>query len=113
MTGQELMYVVGFFVMLSGALWGIWWRVEGKVEKAKTEASLLASAANALASLTRQELAEHKLHTAETYVTKAGMQEQTTQIMRAIEGVGNRIDGVHERLDRLYENQPQRRARAG
>lgn len=106
MTGQELMYVVGFFVMLSGALWGIWWRVEGKVDKAKAEASLLASAANALATLTRQELADHKLHTAETYVTKAGMQEQTTQIMRAIEGVGNRIDGVHERLDRLYENQP-------
>lgn len=97
------MAVVGFFVMLSGALWGIWWKIDGKVEKAKTEASSVATAANALASLTRQELADHRLHTAETYVTKAGMQEQTSQIMRAIEGVGNRIDGLGERLDRLYE----------
>lgn len=103
MTGPEIMAVVGFFVMLSGALWGIWWKIDGKVEKAKTEASSVATAANALASLTRQELADHRLHTAETYVTKAGMQEQTSQIMRAIEGVGNRIDGLGERLDRLYE----------
>ena len=32
---SEIMAVVGFFVMLSGTLWGIWWRIEGKVEKAK------------------------------------------------------------------------------
>ncbi|MCD1264090.1 hypothetical protein B5M44_04020 [Shinella sumterensis] len=106
MTGSEIMAVVGFFVMLSGTLWGIWWRIEGKVEKAKTEAAGVAASANALALLTRQELADHKLHTAETYVTKAGMQEQTAQIMRAIEGVGNRIDGLGERLDRLYEARP-------
>lgn len=110
MTGPEIMAAVGFFVMLFGALSGIWWRIEGRVDKAKTEASGMAAAANALATLTRQELADHKLHTAETYVTKAGMQEQTAQIMRAIEGVGNRIDGLNERLDRLYEARPTRRS---
>src|SRR5262249_15620894 len=47
---------------------------------------------------------------AETYVTKAGMQEQTTQIMKAIEGVGNRIDKLHERLDRAFESKPRARA---
>ena len=102
----QLVGGIGFFILVSGTLWGIWWRIEGRVEKAKTEASGMASAANALAALTRQELADHKLHTAETYVTKAGMQEQTAQIMRAIEGVGNRIDGLGERLDRLYEARP-------
>lgn len=102
----QLVGGIGFFILVSGTLWGIWWRIEGRVEKAKTEASGMASAANALATLTRQELADHKLHTAETYVTKAGMQEQTAQIMRAIEGVGNRIDGLGERLDRLYEARP-------
>ena len=106
MTGPEIMAVVGFFVMLSGTLWGIWWRIEGKVEKAKTDAAGVAASANALASLTRQELAEHKLHVSETYVTKAGMQEQTSQILRSIESVGNRIDGLHERLDRMYEHPP-------
>lgn len=111
MTGSEIMAVVGFFVMLFGTLSGIWWRIEGKVEKAKTEAAGVAASANALALLTRQELAEHKLHVSETYVTKAGMQEQTSQILRSIESVGNRIDGLHERLDRMYENQP-RQSRA-
>lgn len=60
-------------------------------------------------------LAAHKLHIAETYVTKAGMQEQTSQIMKAIEGVGNRFDsgiaGLTDRLDRLYESPPRRTTR--
>lgn len=93
MTGAEIMGAVGFFVMVSGALWGVWWRVEGKVKVAEDKAGKVA-----------EDLAAHKLHAAETFATKAGMQEQTTQIMRAIEGVGNRIDGVHERLDRMYEH---------
>lgn len=109
MTGAEIMTVVGFFVMLSGTLWGIWWRIEGKVKEGRDAAIATASAAQALAALAREELASHKLHAAETFATKAGMQEQTAQIMRAIEGVGNRLDGVHERLDRLYENPPTRR----
>lgn len=110
MSGPEIMAVVGFFVMLSGTLWGIWWRIEGKVKEAKDSAVATASAAQALAALARDELASHKLHAAETFATKAGMQEQTAQIMRAIESVGNRLDGVHERLDRLYESPPSRRA---
>lgn len=110
MSGPEIMAVVGFFVMLSATLWGIWWRIEGKVKEAKDSAQATASAAQALAALARDELASHKLHAAETFATKAGMQEQTAQIMRAIESVGNRLDGVHERLDRLYEHPPTRRA---
>lgn len=105
----QLVGGIGFFILVSGTLWGIWWRIEGRVDRAKAEASSVASAANALAALTRQELSDHKLHTAETYVTKAGMQEQTAQIMRAIEGVGNRIDGLGERLDRFYEARPSTR----
>lgn len=107
----QLVGGIGFFILVSGTLWGIWWRIEGRVDKAKAEASSVAAAANALAAITRQELAEHRLHTAETYVTKAGMQEQTSQIMRAIEGVGNRLDGLNERLDRLHDSGPRRATR--
>lgn len=39
-------------------------------------------------------------------MTKAGMQEQTAQIMSAIEGVGSRIDSLGEQLDRFYEAWP-------
>lgn len=100
MTGPEIMAVVGFFVMLAGAGWRVWARVEAKVKVAEDKADKNTA-----------DLAQHKLHTAETYVTKAGMHEQTSAIMKAIEGVGNRIDGLNDRLDRLYENQPRRTTR--
>lgn len=92
MTGAEIMAAVSFFVGLLGFVAGIWWRIEGKVKVAEDKAGKVA-----------EDLAAHKLHTSEHYATKAGLQEQTAQLLRAIEGVGNRIDGVHERLDRVFE----------
>ena len=96
---MEWLPYIGPLVGLAGLILTIWWKVEGKIDRAKEAADKASS-----------DLAAHKLHAAETFATKAGMQEQTAQIMRAIEGVGNRIDGVHERLDRLYESPPARRA---
>lgn len=59
----------------------------------------------------RAELAAYKLHVAETYVTKAGLSEQTAQMMKAIDGIGDRIDGLNQRMDRFIEaaHKPQRR----
>jgi hypothetical protein len=44
---------------------------------------------------------------------KGGMQEHTAQLLRAIEGVGNRTDGLHERLDTAFERITKRRAVLG
>lgn len=104
MSGPEIMYAVLFFSAISGALWAVWWRIEGKVDRAKEEALKRADTAQTRADAIAMELAAHRLHTAETYVTKAGMTEQTNQIMRAIESVGSRIDGMNERLDRAFEH---------
>jgi hypothetical protein len=93
MTGAEIMYAVGFFVGVFGAIFGVWKFVDGKI------------------GAVRDELSAHRLHVAESYVTKAGMQEQTAQIMRAIEGVGNRIDAFGERLDRVFEQRTSRSTR--
>lgn len=116
MTGAELMGVVGFFIMLSGALWAIWWRIEGRVDKAKneaiaradsarTDALIRAEGAMALATLTRTELQEHRLYIAENYVTKNGLRDTTETIMEAIHGVKSAIDGVAMRVDRVFEVQ--------
>lgn len=99
MTGAEIMAVVGFFIMLSGAGWRVWARVEGRVKVAEDRADRVAERAEKVAA----DLAAHNLQAAETFATKAGMQEQTAQLLRAIEGVGNRIDGLHERLDKAFE----------
>lgn len=92
MTGPEIMAVVGFFVMIVGAGWRVWSRVEDKVKVAEGKADDAS-----------RDLAAHRLHVAETYVTKAGMSEQTAQIMKAIDSVGAKIDRTNERLDSLMQ----------
>lgn len=109
MTGPEIMAVVGFFVMLSATLWGIWWRIEGKVKEAKDGAQATASAAQALAALARDDLAAHKLHVAEHYVSKQGLRETTDQIMEAISGVKSAVEHMTVRIDRVVEGQPKAR----
>lgn len=84
--------MVYLVLAVAGAVGGFYWRVSTLVGGVKDD------------------LAAHKLHVAETYVTKAGMQEQTAQIMHAIDGIGKRIDGISERLDRAFESKPARRA---
>lgn len=86
------MKAVLFFLTVAGAGWGIWWRIEAKTKVAEDKASKIT-----------EDLADFKLRVAETYATKAGMEAQTAQLLRAIESVGNRIDGLHERLDRAFE----------
>jgi len=92
MTANDLLTAFGPLVPVIGLVLTIWWRVENKIEGASKKAQ------DAL-----DKLAKHETHAAETFATKAGMQEQTAQLLRAIEGVGNRIDGLHERLDRAFE----------
>ncbi len=99
MTGTEIMAVVGFMVMLAGAGWRVWARVEAKVKVAEDKAEKIQERSDKVAA----DLAAFRVHSAETFATKAGLQEQTAQLLRAIEGIGNRIDGVHERLDRAFE----------
>jgi hypothetical protein len=88
-TPEQMVYLV---LAIAGAVGGIYWRwgaVIGKV---------------------RDDLSAHRLYVAEHYVTKQGLTEQTTQIMKAIDGVGDRLDGVNQRLDRVFE-QPKPSAR--
>jgi hypothetical protein len=110
MTPEQLTAAVLFIITLLGAISSVWWRIEGRVDRAKAEAVLKATEAATEAASVRADLAAHKLHTAETYATKQGMQEQTSQLLRAIEGVSNRIEGMNERLDRAFETQPSRRS---
>ncbi|WP_457578973.1 hypothetical protein [Ensifer adhaerens] len=91
MTGDWLSYI-GPFVGLAGLILTIWWKVEGKI-----------SAQGDKAEKAITDLAAYKLHVSETFATKAGLQEQTAQLLRAIEGVGNRIEGLTERMDRVFE----------
>lgn len=112
MSGQELMAVISFGIVLIGALATVWFRVEGKISEAKKEASGVAAAANALATLTRQELSDHKLHVAEHYITKSGMREVKDEILGAVSGIKDDLGRLNERIDRMHENNSVKRPAA-
>lgn len=109
MSGAEIMAVAGFICLLFGYAFGVWKYVDGKITAVRNEASTRIDAASALVALARVEISEHKIHSAETFATKDGMQRQTDQLLKAIESVAVRINGLNERLDRVFES-PRRRA---
>ena len=97
MTPAEIMAAVMFGLAIFGALTGAFWRMWGLIKEAAEKGEQA-----------QRDLAAHKLHAAETFATKQGMQEQTTQLLRAIEGVVGRIDGLSERLDNIILQRPTR-----
>ncbi len=99
------MKVVMFFLTVAGSGWAIWWKIDAKVEKVKTEATAKIDKLNADLQESKEDLAEHKLHTAETYITKQGLRETTEQIMGAINGVKAAVENMTLRVDRIVENQ--------
>lgn len=116
MTQAELFTLVGFILLVIGAVAGAWWRVESKADKVKEaayhrsdEAKTAASAAAAVAALAREELKDYKTHVAETYISKAGHRETTEQIMGAIGSVKTAVEGTNQRIDRLFDD----RSRSG
>jgi len=111
MTPEEIMKAVLFFLTVAGAGWGIWWKIDSRVKEGEKATEGRVTAAEERASKVAEDLASFKLRAAETYATKAGMEAQTAQIMRAIEGVGSRIDAISERLDRVFEQRSSRSTR--
>jgi hypothetical protein len=104
--------LVGFLILVIGFVTTAWVRVEAIVNRARTDAMSAASAAASRAELIAAALGEHRLHVAETYVSKVGLREQTERIMHAIGGVGGQVNTLNERLDRVIEDRgsPLRRA---
>lgn len=105
---------VTFLLVVIASVGGLWWRIEAAIGKAKAEALKQASAAGALATLAQSQLAEHKLHVAESYITKAGLRETTEQVIAAVNGVRDDVHSLNERMDRIIENRqpPARQRRA-
>lgn len=104
MTGQELMYAVLFFASISGALWAVWWRIEGKVDRAKSEAVARADEAQRHVDGVSRDLAAYKLHVSETYSTKSGMKEIKDEILGAVSGIRDDVRHLATRIDTMHES---------
>lgn len=103
MTPEQFMTAAGFFVLLFGFFFGIWKYLDGKLTGLRSDVTSAIGSAATLAALARSELADHKLHAAETFMTKLDMRESTEQIMNAISAVKTSIDGTNQRIDRMYD----------
>src|SRR5690606_34068995 len=69
MGPAEIAGAVVFFITVSGTLWGIWWRIENRVEKARAEAMQRAEAALTAATQAQKEVTDMRLYAAETFAT--------------------------------------------
>lgn len=83
---------ISIALALAGLAVGAFWRVWALIAEART-----------VGEQAQKDLALFRERAAEVYATKDGMQRQTDSLLRAIESVGNRIDGLNERLDRVFE----------
>ena len=90
MDFSEVMQLVGPFGVIAGLVSGIWYRVEGKIEQVRTEATAATVAASDKAHDNEKALADFKLKVAEEYAS--------WDTVRAIEA------RLTERMDSLSDN---------
>lgn len=102
-TLQHVVTVGTFLTVVGGFAFGLWKYFEGKIERTRSDAALATKAVEIKADATASELAAYRTHVAETYTTKAGMAEQTAQIMKAIDGVSGKLDHLNGRIDGLMK----------
>lgn len=83
--------LVVFFLTLLGVVAGLWWRIEARIESARTAAAIVAA-----------DFARYQTHVAETYITKQGLRETTGQVMDAIADLKLTLDHVNTRIDTAF-----------
>lgn len=114
MDQQITFQMVAFFVTVAGALAGVWWRIEARIDKANTALTEAlrevkgachseAATAHAAASLVGEQLAEFRLHCSETYVRKDGLREMRDELVGRIGDVKLSVDHLNDRMDRVIE----------
>ena len=64
-----------------------------------------------LALLADERLASHKLHVAETYITKVGLREFRDEVMTGVRDLKGSVSTLHERMDRFIEGDKMSRKR--
>lgn len=108
MTGNVTWEAVLALLAIFGTISGIWWRIENRIERARSDADTKAQAAHGTASLALAQLADFKLEAARTYVGKSDVQQVRDEILGAVDGLKTSLDRMNERLDRVVENSAKR-----
>lgn len=97
--------IVGLVIMILGVVAGAWWRVDGAIKAARTEALAAIVAAVTKSDNLAAEFAAYRTHVAETYVTKEGLREQTRQLLDALGELKSGIGHINDRIDQVLVGQ--------
>ena len=89
--------LVGLFVMLIGAIGGLWWKIESKIQSETDERVKV-----------QRELSDLRLHVAQNYVSSAALRETELRLINAVERLATRMEAVVTRLDKISLRQQQR-----
>lgn len=112
MTGAvswaDAMSAVGFSVMVLGALWAVWWKIDAAIKLAKQEASDSAKVALLRADFVAAQLLEYKTHVAETHASRAVMRESLEPLVESMRVLSGQVQHISDRLDRVIETKPPR-----
>jgi hypothetical protein len=102
------MSIEGQVITLLGTLLGlliaaitIWKFIQSHIAAVVKPVADQSSAAGALATMTQNLLSEHKLHVAETYVTKAGLREFRDEVMGGIKEIKGSVSKLDGRMDQI------------
>lgn len=93
-TLEAVLAVSGFLVTLAAFAFGVWRYVEGKVERAKSDALLAIKAVEIKSDRAERDLAAYQTHAAETFATKAGLTESLGRVHDALDRLTDRIDAL-------------------
>ncbi|NTJ67500.1 hypothetical protein G6M50_05945 [Agrobacterium rhizogenes] len=116
-TWEVLTWLIAGIVGILGLTFGAFWKIWSLIEQVKEDMNEKLSDTEDKLDEAIASLAEHKLHSAQTYVTQAGMEKQTEQLMFAInrcaqgiEALGNTLG---KRIDILFQSLPASRRSRG
>jgi hypothetical protein len=90
------------------AIAGAWWRVEGLVRASKAEMVTALAASEGKASLAIQQVAELRVHVAETYASKGGIKEMSERLEQGNKRLFEEMHRLNERMDRIIDERPPR-----
>lgn len=113
LTLGDLIAIVIAFLTVSGAGWAIWIRITTQIKEVKESAYLKSDAANLRAETALRELAEHKTHVAENYISKAGFRETMDSLSETLKTINANLIHLNERIDRVIDNQHGQAKRGG
>jgi hypothetical protein len=101
-TLDTIVNIAGPIIAAAAFISGVWWRVESKIDKVRTDADTAAKSVSEKARATEKELAEFKLKVAEEYASWETVKSIEDRLTERMDGIAEQVmkmpDAVVDRI---------------